>query len=168
MNPSWDFHNLLPMVRATLANLEAAGDTDADDLAALLSEEVPELDALVLRIVRARQEALANESAVYKRIDDLNTRRQRYGRQAEALRSLLFSILQTLGLPKWRHAEVSISLSPGRPGVVITDEAALPDDLVRVKREPDKAAIRARLEAGETVAGAELRNTMPIMRILTK
>ena len=49
-----------------------------------------------------------------------------------------------------------------------TDAAAVPDDFVRIRREPDKTAIGAALASGADVPGATMANGMPQLRILTK
>lgn len=56
----------------------------------------------------------------------------------------------------------------GKPGVVITDEAALPAEFVRVERTPDKTAIANALRAAQDVPGAELGNAAPQLTIRTK
>ena len=91
-----------------------------------------------------------------------------FARQAENYRAATTPFLDALGLTKWRHAEFSVSVSAARPGVVITDEAALPDQAWRVERKIDKAKLRELLEAGEVVPGAELANGIPTMTVRTK
>ena len=51
----------------------------------------------------------------------------------------------------------SITLAPGRDeSLQVDDDATFPDSLTRIKREPDKAAIKAAIKAGEPIAGARL------------
>ena len=52
-----------------------------------------------------------------------------------------------------------LSIRAGQPRVIITDETLLPPDCVRIKREPDKIAIKERLSRGEPVPGATLSNS---------
>ena len=42
--------------------------------------------------------------------------------------------------------------------VIITDESQIDEDFFRVKREPDKKAIKEALEVGINVRGAEMSN----------
>jgi hypothetical protein len=42
--------------------------------------------------------------------------------------------------------------------VIITNEGAIPNDYFRIKYEANKTAIKAALEAGETIEGATLSN----------
>jgi phage host-nuclease inhibitor protein Gam len=61
-----------------------------------------------------------------------------------------------------------VSIQDGRAGVVITDPQAVPDQFVRIKREPDKTAIGAALASGNAVPGADMRNGAPSLTIRTK
>jgi hypothetical protein len=50
----------------------------------------------------------------------------------------------------------------------ITNEKALPDDCWRMKREPDKALIKARLNRGDDIPGAVLVTAPPSLVITSK
>jgi hypothetical protein len=56
----------------------------------------------------------------------------------------------------------------GAKSAEITDEKALPDDCWRMKREPDKALIKARLNRGEDIPGAVLVTAPPSLVITSK
>jgi hypothetical protein len=76
-----------------------------------------------------------------------------------------------VGLSKIERPEATISVRPGGVSVVYSadfDPAALPDDLVRIKREADKPAVKAALEDGREIAGATLSNSPPVLTIRTK
>lgn len=167
---AWTIQAVMAIANATLERMAREGTIDTDEAALMeaLREGGADVDGLLVRLLRARSEADANGEAVAVRIVDLSNRKRRFDRQAEEYRAAAYSILDALGLTKWRNAEFSVSVSPGRPGVIVTDETALPDRFVRVVRQPDKAAIKAALEQGEVVEGAQLSNGLPQMRILTK
>jgi len=167
---AWTISTAMAAAQSALSRLEASGDVDTDEAAALavLREDAPDIDVVIGRLLRAMGEAQGNTVAADTRIDALELRRDRYTHQANEYRRTVFSILDALGLAKWKSAEFTVSLSPSRPGVVITDADALPDALCRVTRTPDKLAIKAALEQGEVIAGAEMQNSMPQMRVLTK
>lgn len=167
---AWRIQQVLAIVGNTLNRMEAEGTlaTDEADLVAALREETPEVDALLLRLVRAQDEAARNNEAVNERMDALRVRSSRFARQREEYRRAIFGILDVIGVTKWRSAEFSVSTSMGKPGVVITDEAALPAEFVRVERTPDKTAIANALRAAQDVPGAELGNAAPQLTIRTK
>jgi hypothetical protein len=56
----------------------------------------------------------------------------------------------------------------GARAVEISDEKALPDDCWRMKREPDKSLIKARLNRGEEIPGAALTQSPPSLVITAK
>jgi hypothetical protein len=56
----------------------------------------------------------------------------------------------------------------GAKSAEITDEKALPDDCWRMKREPDKSLIKARLNRGEDIPGAVLVTAPPSLVITSK
>lgn len=92
-------------------------------------------------------------------------RAARTERQNKWLRDQIMAILQTLGIAKLQRPGYSATIQAGSPGVVITDETALPDALVRIRREPNKTAIGDVLKSGGTVTGAELRNAAVHLRL---
>jgi hypothetical protein len=54
------------------------------------------------------------------------------------------------------------------PKVIVTDEAVLPDNCVRIVREPNRTAIKEHLARGEPVPGAELSNAEPSLAVIRK
>lgn len=88
----------------------------------------------------------------------LKSRRDRIEARAKTKRRVAVELLEAAGLKKMERPRATISRLAGRIGVSITDEASIPSQLCVTKTItiPDKAAIKAQLEAGETVPGAEL------------
>ena len=166
---AWTISAAMAAAQSALSRLEASGDVDTDEAAALavLREEAPDVDVVLAKLLRAMSEAYSNHHAADDRADSLRKRAARFERQAEEYRRTVFAMLDALGVRKWSSPEFTVSVQDGRPGVVITDPAALPDQFVRVKREPDKTAIGAALANGP-VPGAELRNGSPSLTIRTK
>ncbi len=98
---------------------------------------------------------------------NLRKRIDRFEQASEATKRIMFSILQAAGLKKVVLPDATLSIRTGTPKVIVTDEAALPDILCRIKREPNKTAIKAALELGE-VPGALLSNAEDNLTIRTK
>lgn len=156
-------------IRARVADL-AQHDADTDE-AALLAEierDVPDAQRVVALLVRAIGEAEADADAIAERIAGLTARKDRAKRRAETMRGLLLTVMDAAGAQKWKHPEFTVSVSPGRPGVLITDPDALPNQCFRVTREPDKSKIKQLLSEGVPIAGAELANGMPTLTIRSK
>ena len=78
--------------------------------------------------------------------------------QGEAFRAQMLKVMDAMGIKKLDRPRATISKRAGSLSVRITDEASIPTQLCTVKTitAPDKKAIRAQIEAGETVPGAEL------------
>jgi hypothetical protein len=167
---AWTLQTVISIAQATLARLEADGTLDTDDAALLsqLRDEGADVETLLVRLLRAIGEAQANAASTDARISALGVRRSRFQRQHDSYRAATFAIMDALGLTKWKHAEFSASIIPGHPGVVITDEAALPEQFVRITRAPDKAALKEALSQGEVIPGAELSNGLPTLTLRTK
>jgi hypothetical protein len=66
-----------------------------------------------------------------------------------------------------KHHRATLRVN-GAQSAEITDEKALPDDCFRIKREPDKALIKARLVRGEEIPGAVLTQAPPSLVITSK
>ena len=165
----WTINNVMGIASSVQARLEADGiDTDEAELLATLREEGADVDTILLRLVRAADEAGTMGDAVGERIDALNARRSRYYRVRQECRAAVLSIMDALDLEKWTNAEYSASFKAGQPGVVITDEAAVPDNYVRISRTVDKTAVAQSLHAGHDVPGAVLQNGLPVLTIRTK
>lgn len=156
-------------VRSAVARMRADDpDTDAEALAALVEQEAPEFNDMLAALCRAADEAEADMESVAARMLALTERQKRHRARIEAYRALIFAALDAAGQTKWKSPEFTVSITPGRPGVVITDPAAIPDAFVRIKREPDKTAIGAAIASGAEIPGADLRNGAPSLVIRSK
>lgn len=130
------------------------GETGAFEL---LSSIVRKIDAT---------KALAGGTADY--IEELRGRRARLERREVALRDFIMKIMNTANLRKAELAEATLSIRASQPKVLIINDAEIPDEFMRVKKEPDKLRIRAAMVAHENVPGCVLSNGEPSLAILVK
>ena len=151
-------------VRARLLQDDPDLASDETALRDTLDGETDVFD-LIRRLARFTLDAEATAAAAKERADNINARRQRYERRAHHARQAMFGMLDALGETKLEDAEFTVSLRVGRPSVIITDEAELPEPFVKVTRSPDKTAIAAALKAGGAVPGAEMANGMPTLTL---
>lgn len=162
----------MSVVQATLARLRDTGEldieTDEAALLAMLGEEGAEISRLLERIIAAALEAEAHADAAAIRVSALTIRKQRFERQAETWRGAALAMMDALEMAKHKTGEFTVTLANGLPRVVITDEAALPEEYIRIKREPDKDAIREDLAEGVVIPGAELSNGPPRLIVRTR
>ena len=123
---------------------------------------------VMARLLDERQQAAAMVQAVKERRENLSERQQRYGNKSSKISEIMLGLMQESGLKKLELPEATISVRDGVPSVVITDETALPDSFIRTKTEPDKAAIKDALKAGQDVPGATLSNAGPSVTVRTR
>lgn len=71
----------------------------------------------------------------------LNERQDRIKRRVEGAKSLIGKVLRAGHLTKLELPEVTYSVRAGKPSLKVVDPEAVPEDLQRIKREPDKAKI---------------------------
>lgn len=118
------------------------GETDAAELADKLLAELTDAEAMA--------EAIRAQEA------DMKARRQRYDMRGEAFRRQLLNLLDAMGEKKIERPRATVSRRAGLASVQITDETAIPTQLCKIVSTPDRAAIKAQLQAGEVVPGAQI------------
>jgi hypothetical protein len=113
------------------------------------------------------REAMADAAKV--RAEALRDRSTRFAKSAKSAKAAALAIYDSAGLKKRETVEFSVSIRAGQPSVIVTDAAALPDEMLRCPPpEPDKAALKAALLAGSQIPGAELSNAAPFLTIRTR
>lgn len=117
---------------------------------------------------RQAREDEAMATGLSTMLADMQMRKQRLLARAEKRRDVALALMDAIGEKKIVRPDITISVSPGRQKVIVSDETALPDAFVRIKREPNKTAILEELEQGKPVAGATLSNRTSILAIRTK
>ena len=147
---------------------EQALTDDAGDLESAIEAGEQDVLELLRRVVRAIGDAEATSDAVKARIVDLEIRRQRYDARREALRRTAFAMMDALGKAKHVDAEFTLTIGKPRAGLVITDDAEIPDEYMKTIRQPDKAKLLEDLKEGVVITGAELANGMPTLTVRTK
>lgn len=98
---------------------------------------------------------LSDADAIKNEVDKLNERRQAMTNKAERLKNYLTDYMTANSKDKFSTSRIDLRFRKSEQ-VNIYQDIDLPDDLWRVKREPDKATIKKLLKAGESVPGAEL------------
>ena len=144
----------LPLI-AAMAEMLAPYRDDEEAYSDTLEGETNVMELLDGEIAAMQSdEALAE--AIKAQEDALKVRRERVAMRAEAHKKNLKLILQHAVLQKAERPRATVSIRPGSLSVRIVDEAEIPSQLMRetVTRAPDKAAIKAQIEAGVEVPGA--------------
>lgn len=111
---------------------------------------------MIDRLLRDRAEARGFAEALKSECDTLARRRMRMEARSKAADRGLLMILEAAGLQKVVRPLATVSRRAGAFSVGITDASSVPSQLCKTVVTPDKMAIKAQLEAGETVPGAAL------------
>jgi hypothetical protein len=164
--------NLDPtIIRRQLENLKVSyPEILEDDEAWQMSlESETDLPALMTAIVRKIEDAKALAVGTKDRLEELEKRKARFEDRVEAMRQLAFKMMQAAEVSKLELAEATLSLRNGAQQIVgEADPSALPDELCKISRSPDRTKIKDALKAGQTVPGFSLSNAAPSLSIRVK
>lgn len=142
---------------------------DDDVLRADMLDAETDIAAALAILYRKADDSKMLADAITLRVDELSERRARFLRRVEVMRSLMLSVLQAAHQKKLELPEATLSQRAGIPQIVgQVDADALPNDLVRIKREPNRTAIREALLAHREVPGLSLSNAPPTLMIKSK
>jgi hypothetical protein len=136
-----------------------------EDLRADMLEGSTDLHAAMERLLNEEREADELIEAAKERMDKIAARRTMFRLRQQSLRDVMMSIMQQADLRKLKLPEATISLSRIGRAVQVIDEALVPDQFCRFKREVSKTAIKEALMGGEEVPGAVLDNGSETIRI---
>ncbi len=151
------------------AQLEAEfPDADEETLLDTLEgmTNLTEMLAEVLRSCLADQDLA---SALRTRMGDMQERLTRFEERARKKRELVTSVMEQADLKKIAESDLTVSLRPSRPPLMIIDEAAIPRDFL--KPQPDKLdrlGLIAALRDGRDIPGAVLGNPPMTISVRTK
>ena len=141
---------------------------DDDDLRADMFEGETALPEVLAKLVNSPLEAESMADAIKSRAAELATRKARFERKAAASRGLILDLMERANFPKLQLTEASLSVRQIAPSPYVSDEAALPDNCVRIERKPDMKAIKAEIEGGKDVPGVVMSNGKTSLTIRTK
>lgn len=152
-----------------LRTMQETEQLESDDIEIIIDSETNFTEALEA-VIAAN---ILDESHIHGlegAIKDFRARADRKAARIERRRGAILAALEIVGLMKKELATATLSVAAGRPKVIVTDEAAIPDDFFRTRiiHEPDLNRIGDSLKAGEEVPGAILSNTSPTLRVLLK
>lgn len=151
--------------------LAALQETADEDLAVAIRDTMGAIEAefndKALAVSHVILNFDADVAALDREIERLQERKRLVTNRQREIKEYLRENMEAAGMTKISCPLFTITLAKGREVVAIDDEAALPDELMRVKTEiaPDKTAIAAKLKAGEEVPGARLERGQSSIRI---
>lgn len=131
---------------------------DDEELRADVLEGETDLHGTLERLLDRLLDAEADEIAIKHRMSELEARKHRTVQRQSTLRALISRIMLLADLRKVKLTEKTLSFRAVPGKVEIYDETALPEELTRVRKEPDKTKIKEALSNGQFVPGAVLTN----------
>jgi hypothetical protein len=132
-------------------------------------EGLTDLHEIVAAIIRS---ALADEalaSGLKDRITAMQERLARFQERAGKRRQIARDVMVETEVKKIVAPDFTISIRPGSPALVVTDEASIPPQFFE-PRDPrlNRAALLATLKLGDAVLGCQLSNPEPVLSVRTK
>jgi hypothetical protein len=128
--------NLRQQLLGTWPELAEDSDTLLDTLAG-----IDDFEEQVVAVMRQVAEREAYAKALGELMAGMHERKQRLENGAKWLRAAVLHAMQEAKVPRIKAADMSLSVSPGKPRLVIVDAAAVPDEFVKVERTPKKKEI---------------------------
>jgi hypothetical protein len=147
-----------------VSQIRGAGiSAEDEDFAVILEAEtdVPERCRKMLRAVRAIE---ADINALKEMRGELTHRIDSKEARIERILSTVKWAMTEMGLTKLLAPDFSASISAGQRPLIVRDEL-LPEEFMRVKKEPNRTAIREALKSGREIEGAYLGNPQPVLRV---
>jgi len=133
-------------------------DPDDDDLLIGMIEGSTDAGELLDDLLEMEATAQSHITANKERMKQLSDRNARLDAKGQAARAGMQKVLDAAGLRKMERAAATVSLRAVPPKVEGEDITSLHEGFIRTTYAPDKGAIKAALESGETIPGWRLTN----------
>ena len=128
-----------------------------EDVLDALAEIEDSIEAKAAALTRLMRDMQLDCDKLAEEIGRLTDRKRALANNCERLKTYLRTNMESCGLTSIKAGTFSVSLSDGPERVEVLDEAAIPPEYFRVKREVDKAAILTTHKAnGECVPGVNV------------
>lgn len=141
--------------------IASTGLREGDPALADTLDGICDLPDTLAAMVRRMQELKADAEGLVAYEKRLQARREAKLATAARLRDRVQHYMDEAALAKLERPDFLVTWRRNQPPLVIADDVtpeALPERFVRVKREIDRTALRAAVEAGEQVPGVQLGN----------
>ncbi len=162
-----NIHANIEAIRDIASTIREMLGEDFDDQTFLdtLDGETDAMDMLG-HLIKSRVEAQETEKAMKEIAATYAARAKRFNSQAAACVKGMGKLLDAIGEKRVTHKLGTVSRAKPRVSLDIEDPALIPSQLC--KSVPDNTAIKAQLEAGESVPGASLKTGEPGLTVRVK
>ena len=128
-----------------------------EELKADMLEGSTDFNETMEKLLRRTQDSMYLAKACQDAERDIHDRRKRFEKRVEFGRELMRRLMETAEIRKLEFPTATLSLMQTAPQVVILNEYEIPDDFMRIKKEPNKVLLKEMLEKMD-VRGATLSN----------
>ena len=128
-----------------------------EELKADMLEGATDFRETMERLLRRVQDNIYLSKACQDAERDINERRKRFDKRIEFGRELMKRLLEAADVRKMEFPTATVSLMNTAPQVVVLNEHEIPDDFMRIKKEPNKILLKQMLEKMD-VPGVVLSN----------
>lgn len=163
--PQTDLHRAVAAHRDLIERLKLGFPDETEETLADTIAGETQLDAAILTVLRAAIEREAFADTLGRMMDTMTVRQRRLAEGAQALRRAARDAMIEGGLPKLTAPDMTASVRDGKPKVLVTNPAAVPDDYCEFERKIHKREIGDALAAGKDVPGATLANGEPVLTV---
>jgi hypothetical protein len=148
-------------IQRILATLALTPGLELDEQLKLsMLEGETELFEVVRALLDENENDEGNIAALDEQVDARAIRIERAKARIEARKRAIMSLMDSAGETSLKLPEATLSLRTLKPRPKVADEAQLPDAFVKIEtiRKPDRDAIDAAWERGETIPGVITTN----------
>lgn len=131
---------------------------DDEQLLVDMLEGATDFHEVIQKIFNYMAECEMMASAIGDRIAKMSARKARMEKNVSLTRTLIHKMMTDAGVKKIDVTEASISIKSTPDKVIIIEEHTIPDEYLKIKKEPDKTAIKKALDEGAIIPGATLSN----------
>jgi hypothetical protein len=130
---------------------------DDEELKADMLEGATDFRETMERLLRRTQDSIYLAKACQDAERDINSRRRRFDKRVEFGRELMKRLMEVADVRKLEFPTATVSIMNTAPQVVVLNEHEIPDDFMRIKKEPNKILLKEMLEQMD-VPGVTLSN----------
>lgn len=163
---AWKLEKAMAAFMAARDRMSTQSD---DDTLAEMLETNATVEDLLHASIRAAMEADAMVDMAKSRLEALQLRKKRYETRRDALRGVIFTVMETLDQQKVEQSDFTVSIGKPKGAMLVSDEAAIPDEYWITERKLDRKRLTDDvLRNGIVVPGAEISNGMSTLTIRSK
>ena len=159
-NEAYKYRDLKKHLLESMPELEDDPECLLDTL-----EGLSDINEQLAGLIRSALMDESNIEGIAGYIKKLSDRKASLAARASKKRTVALHFMSDLGLKKIEAPDLTATRKHTPAGVSIYAEDLLPEKYIRVKREPDKAAIRTALKGGADIPGARLGNAGETLQI---